>query len=102
MDTLLHTGRVETHADMQAKWEEKVHDAFRLLLTQRHKRVLAYAVGYARLGTSMHTHTLYTQVLHVLANMIYWRGEMAKGVREVLKGYVTYWKEEAEKCQNAD
>lgn len=68
--------------------EGQVQAALLIIVINRDVKAVDYAVNYANMGKYMEGHELYVQVLYVLGNITRWRGEVAKGVREVLKQYV--------------
>jgi hypothetical protein len=67
--------------------EREVHAALRTIVVNKDAKALNYAVNYARAGTYMFGEELRIQCLYVLGNMVHWRGDDAKKVRETLKRY---------------
>lgn len=68
--------------------EGEVKNALRIIVNNSHEKALNYAVNYARYGLTIDDpYELKVQCLYVLSNMIRWRGEEAKRVRETLKRY---------------
>jgi len=67
--------------------EESVKQCLKMIVANREKPALNYAVNYARVGLSQTGYELKVQCLYVLSNMQYWRGNTAKHVRSVLKEF---------------
>jgi len=66
--------------------EERAHNAFRIILTQdSSKGHMAYAQAYAEAGLSMEGDSLRVQILYVLNNLQYWRGEVARRTKKELR-----------------
>ena len=68
--------------------ESDVHAALACIVMNADVKALNYAVNYARIGMILTGHDLEVQVLYVLNNISYWRGDDAKSVRKVLKAFV--------------
>ena len=68
--------------------EKEVRENLVIIVENSHEKALNYAVNYASEGLGMMGKELYIQVLYVLNNMSRWRGDVAKGVRKVLKRYI--------------
>ena len=83
-------GEVMTQAliDEPTEVEAEVKKALRKLLLNKNQKVLNYAISYAELGCYMTGDSLRVQVLYVLNNMQYWRGDTAKEVRVTLKAFI--------------
>lgn len=70
--------------------EQEVKSAINIILNKRNyqNKALNYCINYAISALEMTGHELHVQVLYVLSNMTHWRGEDAKQVRSILKGFV--------------
>ena len=68
--------------------ETAVHNALRLIITNKESKALNYCITYAQAGLTMSGHNLYVQCLYILNNMTHWRGDIAKEVRLTLKTFV--------------
>jgi len=68
--------------------DKTVHELLKKVIENKDKPALNYCVNYARAGLRMGGNELRVQILYVLSNMAYWRGEVAKEVRAGLKKYL--------------
>ena len=68
--------------------ETQVHDCLRTIIKNQNEKSLNYAVNYAKAGFCQSGHDLKIQILYVLNNMVSWRGEEAKKVRQTLKQFI--------------
>jgi len=67
---------------------ENFHKACQLIVDNSHKKAVNWAVNYARHGlTVTNEEEAKTQALYILNNIQYWRGEVAKDVRTLLKKF---------------
>lgn len=65
---------------------QEFHKACRLILSEREKPALNYAVSYAHAGLAMRdAEEARVQCLYILGNITGWRGELANEVRQSLK-----------------
>lgn len=65
---------------------KKFHKACQNIVDNKNKKALNYAVNYAKYGLSITTEEeAKVQALYILGNIIYWRGEVAKETRQMLK-----------------
>ena len=74
----------------QDKREQKVKNVFRVIMEQdASKGYMAYAQTYAQGGLNLDVkgETLKVQVLYVLNNLQYWRGDEARRCKKVLKEF---------------
>jgi hypothetical protein len=69
--------------------EAEVKDAIEMILADEKYfgTSLNWAVNYCIASRAMKGHELYIQCLYILNNISRWRGEHAKEVRVVLKGF---------------
>jgi len=65
--------------------EEKVRNALENVLAHSRGKYTEYAKTYAKAGLEMTEEELRMQVLYVLNNLLYWKGELAKQVKQALK-----------------
>jgi len=65
--------------------EERVRNALENVLAHSKGKYTEYAKTYAKAGLEMTEEELKIQVLYVLNNLPYWRGELARQVKQVLK-----------------
>lgn len=68
--------------------EDLVREALRTVMEHASGRTAEYAKVYANAGLElgMTGEELRVQVLYVLSNLVYWRGELAREVKSTLKG----------------
>ena len=59
----------------------------KIIIYQNHKQ-LNWAVNYAKAAMVMSGEELRVQVLYILNNIAYWRGEVAKEVRGTLREFI--------------
>ncbi len=68
--------------------EERVKNIFRTILTQKATPgFMEWAQAYAKDGIEMEGEYFKTQVLYVLCNLQYWRGDEARRCKKVLKEF---------------
>ena len=67
--------------------EVEVKEILKKILELPDKGFTPYAKSYAQAGLGMTGYALKVQVLYVLNNLIYWRGEGARTAKAYLKGY---------------
>lgn len=68
--------------------ESDVHDALESIINNREDKALNYAVAYAEMGQHMTGYSLKIQCRYILNNIIHWRREGNREVRDVLKRFV--------------
>ena len=68
---------------------ENFHKACQLIVDNSHKKAVNWAVNYAKYGlTITNEQEAKVQALYILSNIQYWRGEVAKDVRMLLKSFI--------------
>ena len=65
----------------------EVKEILKVVLELPDKEFITYAQSYAQAGLGMTGHELKVQVLYVLNNLAYWKGERARAAKAYLKGY---------------
>ena len=67
---------------------ENFHKACQLIIDHSDKKAVNWAVNYAKHGlTTTNEHDANWAALYILNNIQYWRGEVAKDVRMLLKKF---------------
>ena len=69
--------------------EAEVKKILKKILKLPDKGFIPYAKSYARAGLGMTGYELKIQVLYILNNLVFWRGEEARTAKAYLKGYAT-------------
>ena len=69
--------------------EAEVKEILKKILKLPDKGFNTYAKSYARAGLDMTGYELKIQILYILNNLIYWKGEGARTAKAYLKGYAT-------------
>ena len=65
---------------------EQFHKACKNIVDNQEAKALNYAVNYAKHGLTVTTlYEAKVQTLYVLSNITYWRGDLAKETRAILK-----------------
>lgn len=70
--------------------EEEVKKAIRVILTDKknYTKSLNCVVEHCRAGLFLSGNVLKTQILYILSNLSYWRGNGNKEARKVLESFV--------------
>ena len=67
---------------------DKFYRACQLIVDNSDKKAVNWAVNYAKYGlTVTNEQEAKVQALYILSNIQYWRGEVAKDVRMLLKSF---------------
>lgn len=64
-----------------------VHEALQLIVDNQEDKALKWAVNYAKHSLHQSGEDLRIQCLYILENIKYWRGPVAKEVRETIKQF---------------
>ncbi len=71
------------------KKEQRVKNVFRVILTQKATPgFMEYAQAYAQAGLELEGEALKVQVMYVMCNLQYWRGDEARRCKKVLKEFI--------------
>ncbi len=72
---------------------EKFHKCCQIIIENRDKKALNYAVGYSKHGLKIQDNIdAGIQALYILSNLHYWRGNQAREVKKTLKEVAEYAK----------
>ena len=71
---------------------QKFHGVCRTIIEHSDAKALNYAVNYAKAGLGMtNANACRVQSMYIKSNMTHWRGDIAKGCRQVLTELIKYW-----------